>query len=270
MEKKKKYTSSYPFSVVLLTEVDKLTKDAQHALRRTMEKYMATCRLILCCNSISKIIAPIQSRCLAIRVPAPSIEDVRWNRSRNKSFKTSCQMSSCCGLLKSFIFTGWPSFSSWWVTCQAHHLKEWSISGSEISQVGEPVGAKLFAECCTLCCFPSRSVTYCPVCVRRKAWLFLRNWLKGLQRSLAGIFGKHCLCASLAEYNSKGLLNINVNYAFRHRNQLLYPCLSRWQFALSSLCRYPFTADQDIPEMDWEVYLRETANAIVSQQTPQR
>lgn len=35
-------------------------------------------------------------------------------------------------------------------------------------------------------------------------------------------------------------------------------------------CRYPFTADQDIPEMDWEVYLRETANAIVGQQTPQR
>ncbi|KQL00064.1 replication factor C subunit 3 [Amazona aestiva] len=34
--------------------------------------------------------------------------------------------------------------------------------------------------------------------------------------------------------------------------------------------QYPFTADQDIPEMDWEVYLRETANAVVSQQTPQR
>nr|XP_012996361.1 replication factor C subunit 3 [Cavia porcellus] len=34
--------------------------------------------------------------------------------------------------------------------------------------------------------------------------------------------------------------------------------------------QYPFTADQEIPETDWEVYLRETANAIVSQQTPQR
>ncbi|MEQ2159306.1 hypothetical protein GOODEAATRI_021529, partial [Goodea atripinnis] len=34
--------------------------------------------------------------------------------------------------------------------------------------------------------------------------------------------------------------------------------------------QYPFSADQDVPEPDWEVYLRETANAIVSQQSPQR
>ncbi|KAM9979010.1 hypothetical protein ACTFIZ_000337 [Dictyostelium cf. discoideum] len=64
------------FKIVILNEVDKLSKDAQHALRRTMEKYATFCRLILCCDSTAKVIDPIKSRCLGIRVPAPSQEEI--------------------------------------------------------------------------------------------------------------------------------------------------------------------------------------------------
>ena len=57
-------------------EADHLSADAQHALRRTMEKYMAACRIILCANSTSKVIPAIRSRCLGVRVPAPKDEQI--------------------------------------------------------------------------------------------------------------------------------------------------------------------------------------------------
>ena len=64
------------FKVVILTEVDRLSKQAQAGLRRTMEKYSSQCRIILICNSPSKIIEPVRSRCLGIRIPAASVEEI--------------------------------------------------------------------------------------------------------------------------------------------------------------------------------------------------
>ncbi|KAL5720600.1 Subunit of heteropentameric Replication factor C (RF-C) [Ranunculus cassubicifolius] len=64
------------YKVLVLNEVDKLSREAQHSLRRTMEKYSASCRLILCCNSSSKVTEAVRSRCLNVRISAPPEEEI--------------------------------------------------------------------------------------------------------------------------------------------------------------------------------------------------
>ena len=60
----------------MINEADHLTRDAQAALRRTMEKYSPNLRLILLANSTSNIIAPIRSRTLLVRVAAPTEDEI--------------------------------------------------------------------------------------------------------------------------------------------------------------------------------------------------
>lgn len=81
-DKIKDYASTLPygdvsFKIIFLDEADSLTKDAQNALRRTMEKHSSTCRFILSCNYPSKIIEPIQSRCALFKLSPLTEEDIR-------------------------------------------------------------------------------------------------------------------------------------------------------------------------------------------------
>lgn len=90
-----------PFRIIFLDEVDNMTKDAQHALRREMEMYTKTSSFILSCNYSSKIIDPIQSRCAIFRftpIKGPQIIE------RLKKIAEAENINTTPGALESIVY----------------------------------------------------------------------------------------------------------------------------------------------------------------------
>ncbi len=54
------------YKLIYIDNAESLRSDAQHALRRIMEKYSATCRFILSTTRPSKLISPLRSRGLQV------------------------------------------------------------------------------------------------------------------------------------------------------------------------------------------------------------
>ena len=62
--------------IVIITNFDRMTSDAQNSLRRVMEKYAKYSRFILICNDNSDIIEAIQSRCVPLRCTSYSDDEI--------------------------------------------------------------------------------------------------------------------------------------------------------------------------------------------------
>jgi len=67
-----------PFKIILLDEMDGMTKDAQNALKRIMERYSDNCRFIITCNDRYKIINPLMSRCANYNFKRLNTKDMKY------------------------------------------------------------------------------------------------------------------------------------------------------------------------------------------------
>lgn len=63
--------------IIVINNVENLSYLAQMSLRRTMEEYSDRCRFIFVCKSISNIIDPLKSRCVAHRIENPTNEELK-------------------------------------------------------------------------------------------------------------------------------------------------------------------------------------------------
>ena len=66
----------YNFKILFLDEADNLTKDAQAALRRTIEETSDICRFVFSCNYPNKIIPPIADRLVEFRFRNLKVNDI--------------------------------------------------------------------------------------------------------------------------------------------------------------------------------------------------
>jgi replication factor C subunit 3/5 len=81
--------TTYHYKLVIIDCIDKLSRQAQNALRRTMEEFMGNCKFVFICYQLHRIIEPLKSRCSLISVKNPTEDDV---------FKTLYHISSLEGI----------------------------------------------------------------------------------------------------------------------------------------------------------------------------
>ena len=66
------YNAKNKFKAVQIDNLDKLSYYAQTSLRCTIENFSKNCRFIMWCESLSRIIPALKSRCICVRLEKPS------------------------------------------------------------------------------------------------------------------------------------------------------------------------------------------------------
>ena len=72
----KKAWNQVKYRIIIIENADKLTLEAQQSMRRTLEVYVSTCRLIFIVTDITKVIPAIQSRCMTVHIAAPTSKQI--------------------------------------------------------------------------------------------------------------------------------------------------------------------------------------------------
>lgn len=124
------------FRIILINNIENLSYYTQTALRRMMEIYSDNCRFILWCRSLNKVIDPIISRCLIIRVPSPSDEQVK------KQLEYICEQEQIIlsdSKLNKIIKKGNGNIktSIWLLEMEKYGLKDNNVYDDELSDIVE-------------------------------------------------------------------------------------------------------------------------------------
>ncbi|EKX74365.1 replication factor C subunit 5, putative [Theileria equi strain WA] len=70
------FTKGPSYRVFLFEDADSLSHEAQAALRRTMETYIKNARMFLHVRQLSRIMPPLRSRCLCIRIRSHTPQEI--------------------------------------------------------------------------------------------------------------------------------------------------------------------------------------------------
>jgi len=95
--------------IVILDEFDGMTEYAMRMLRNTMEEFSNTCRFILTCNYITKVIDPIRSRCQEFEFGKPAMVDIAKRCLKIlKEENAECLTEECKADIKKLVKSCYP------------------------------------------------------------------------------------------------------------------------------------------------------------------